>query len=143
MISEHFSEEELVVTDSGLPNECPEEYLPNAKRLAEEVLEPARVLVGPMGVNSWFRCESVNRHAGGDPNSAHKEARAADCVPRGNVLNAFKMIVASDIPFDKIIYEKHNSEWLHMQVRQDGPARRLAFTAHRENGKMVYVRFDG
>lgn len=148
MVSEHFSESELVTTDTGLPNEIPDTLMQNATRLAEEVLEPSRVLVGPLRVNSWYRCPAVNRAVGGDPNSAHLEARAADIVPNGDIFKAFKMIVASHVPYDKIIMEQRRhkdgsvSAWIHIQVRKSGPPRRLAFTSNNFSGSMKYEAFN-
>ena len=147
MVSEHFSEEEVIHTDTGLDNEIPEPLKQNATRLAEDVLEPSRILIGPLTVNSWFRCPAVNRAVEGDPNSSHLEARAADVVPNGDVFRAFKMIVASDIPYDKIIFEqrKHKDgsigKWIHIQVRKDGTARRLASTSDNFSGSMKYTAF--
>lgn len=144
-ISAHFTSEEVETTDTGLPNACPDSLSSNAVALATEALEPSRILVGPLHVNSWYRCKVVNQKVHGDPNSAHLEARAADVVPNGNVFNAFKMLVASDIPYDKIIFEHHNSDWIHIQIRGGGLApRRLAFTAKpNAKGKMVYEAYNG
>ena len=45
------------------------------------LLEPARFLVGPIIINSGFRCEEVNRHVGGVRNSQHLVGQAADIRP--------------------------------------------------------------
>ena len=39
MISEHFSLDEVTTTSTELENSIPDALLPNAKRLAEQVLE--------------------------------------------------------------------------------------------------------
>ena len=49
------------------------------------LLEPARILVGPIIVNSGFRCEAVNRKVGGVHNSQHLIGQAADIRPRDPV----------------------------------------------------------
>ena len=46
------------------------------------LLEPARILVGPIIINSGFRCEAVNRKVGGVHNSQHLIGQAADIRPR-------------------------------------------------------------
>ena len=45
------------------------------------LLEPARFLVGPIIINSGFRCEAVNSKVGGVRNSQHLVGQAADIRP--------------------------------------------------------------
>ena len=45
------------------------------------LLEPARQVVGPIIINSGFRCEAVNRRVGGVRNSQHLVGQAADIRP--------------------------------------------------------------
>ena len=46
------------------------------------LLEPARVIAGPIIINSGFRCEAVNRKVGGVRNSQHLIGQAADIRPK-------------------------------------------------------------
>ena len=46
------------------------------------LLEPARLEVGPIIINSGYRCEAVNRKVGGVSNSQHLIGQAADIRPR-------------------------------------------------------------
>ncbi len=46
------------------------------------LLEPARLEVGPIIVNSGFRCETVNCRVGGVSNSQHLLGQAADIRPK-------------------------------------------------------------
>ena len=139
-VSDHFSLEEVTHTDTGLENVIQDGFVPNAVRLAETVLEPWRVLVGPLQINSWFRSRAVNKAVGGEMFSAHLEARAADCVPRGNLLNAFKMLIAGDIPFDKAILEPG---WIHVQVAPEGQEpRKHTLEGIREGSRIVYKAFN-
>lgn len=146
MVSEHFSLEEVITTDTGLDNAIPESLEPNAVRLAGSVLEPLRVILGPLTVNSWYRSPAVNRTVGGVENSYHRLGLAVDVVPRGDVFKAFKMALTllHELPIDKIIYEKRNSQWIHIQIAKDGEKpKHLAFTAKpNADGQMVYQRFE-
>ena len=45
------------------------------------LLEPARLIVGPIIINSGFRSEAVNRQVGGVKNSQHLIGQAADIRP--------------------------------------------------------------
>lgn len=144
MITEHFSEEELETTDTGLENTCPSIYRANALRLASEVLEPLRVVLGPLKINSWFRSTAVNKAVGGANSSAHTEARAADIVPRGNVEKAFKMALTllDELPIDQIIWERRNSQWIHVAVAREGvKPRKQVLVAYPVDGRMVYEAY--
>ena len=46
------------------------------------LLEPARLEVGPIIINSGFRSEAVNRRVGGVSNSQHLISQAADIRPK-------------------------------------------------------------
>lgn len=144
-ISDHFSIEDVNHTDTGLENECPEIYAANVIKLAETVLEPARVIVGPLLVDSWYRSPAVNRSVGGEAKSAHLEGRAADVVPNGDVFAAFKKIVANHVmvPYDRIIHEKRHSEWIHIQIAKDGdrPLGLALLGRPDDTGKIKYTRY--
>ena len=47
-----------------------------------QLLEPARLIAGPIIINSGFRCESVNRKVGGVAGSQHLIGQAADIRPK-------------------------------------------------------------
>lgn len=145
-LTDHFKWDEVVTTDTGLDNPIPETMKPNAVRLAETILEPLRVFLGPLRVNSWHRSPAVNRAVGGVETSYHRLALAADVKPNGDVFKAFKtaLVHIADLPIDQIIYEKHpGSEWIHIQAAKDGAIpRRQALTAEPgPTGKMVYTRY--
>lgn len=145
-VSEHFEWSEVVTTSTGLENEIPETLKPNAVRLAETVLEPLRVFLGPLRIDSWYRSPAVNKAVGGVESSYHRLGLAADVVPNGDVFKAFKMALThlQDLPIDKIIFEHHHSDWIHAQCAKDGEMpRHLAFTAKEVDGHMVYSRYDG
>lgn len=146
MVSEHFSWDEVVTTETGLFNEIPDTLKDNATRLAESVLEPLRVYLGPLVVNSWYRSPAVNKAVHGAGSSSHLMALAADIVPNGDVMKSFKMALThiQDLPIDKIIFEHHRSSWIHIQTARGGETpRRMAFTAKPDaNGNMVYARYE-
>lgn len=62
--------------------EVPIHLQPNARRLAEHVLEPIRYdFGGPLIPLSWYRTPEYNRAIGGAPKSFHCYALAADIRP--------------------------------------------------------------
>jgi len=148
MVSEHFSWDEVTHTDTGLENEIPETLKENARRLADEVLEPLRVLLGPIAINSWYRSPGVNKAVGGVESSYHRLALAADCKPTGNVFNKFKLALTllNDLPIDQIIFEHHRSDWIHIGTAKGGKTpRRQAMVAEPNliTGEMDYRAYRG
>ena len=140
-LTDHFSLDEVCTTSTEFENVIPDALIPNAIRLAEQVLEPWRILVGPLHINSWYRSRAVNKAVKGEAFSAHLEARAADCVPRGNIVNAFKMLIAGDIPFDKAILE--DNHWIHVQVAPEGQAPKgHVLEGIKEGNRMVYRSYS-
>jgi len=146
--SEHFTHEEVEHTDTGLPNSLPDSLVNNATHLAEDVLEPLRVLLGPLHVNSWYRSPSVNQAVNGEETSYHLDALAADIVPNGDCFSAFKMACSQldTLPIDKIIFEHRHSDWIHVQAAQPGRLpRKQAFVSHQSQTAshgMVYEQFN-
>ena len=85
------------------------------------LLEPARLEVGPILINSGYRCETVNRRVGGVPNSQHRLGQAADIRPSDpqqfqrlvNFLKAHPLT-------DQLLT---GNGWLHISWNPFGPPR--------------------
>lgn len=150
MLSPHFSYAEMTRTSVRQPNNPGLYELRNLKRLCQ-VLELVRAVriprldctVGPIWIDSGYRCPSVNVMVGGSrvPPSAHIDGRAADYVPMDReitIVDLFEALIASDVPFDKIIFEAPISplhKWVHMQIRKDDGAPRHEAWMSLEHGK--------
>jgi zinc D-Ala-D-Ala carboxypeptidase len=140
-LTEHFTVEELIHTDTGLPNDPPMAVAGNLLRLAE-VLEQVRKLVGPIRINSGYRSDAVNRAVGGVSTSAHLYGRAADLFPLAvSPAVLFDLVRISPIPFDQLIYEKHKSDWVHIGIAAQGEEPRFEVLTARpdDHGRMVYA----
>lgn len=142
-LSEHFSLEELIFSQvasrKGLDNTPNDFEVMNLTRLCVEILEPSRILLGvPLHVDSGFRAPLVNTAVGGALSSAHKDGRAADCIPIGMHLQAaFDRLRTSKLPYDQIIIE-YNA-WIHMAIAPtDVPPRREALVASGYPGTWTY-----
>jgi len=103
----------------------------SAERFAAEVFEPIRTLVGPLHVNSGYRCPALNSVVGGVVNSRHMLALAADVVPLNMTLRRAMEVIAGALlagalpQVDKVIIEA--GTWIHMQAALLGQSpRRLA-----------------
>ena len=136
-VSPHFTLVELTRTETGLANVPDDEQGANLVRLADEILEPMRALLGPLKVNSGFRSQAVNDAIHGARNSQHMKGQAADLVPMNQTLEfSFQWIKATTIPFDQLIIEP---SWLHVSVAPSGKEpRRQTLRAYMSDQGMRY-----
>jgi len=131
-ISPHFTLDEAVFSSTaqrkGIDNTPPADVLENMKKAADQ-LEVVRVLMSrPIHVDSWYRCEPLNKAVGGAPNSAHKSGWAIDfiCPDFGTPLEIVRAIIDEPaIRFDQCIQE---GKWVHISF--DPKYRRSIMTAH-------------
>ncbi len=120
-LTAHFSLEELTRSQTasrhGMDNTPDKLAVVELGRLAEQILEPIRELLGcPLQITSGYRCPELNARIGSTAkHSAHLDGRAADFVPMGcDVRHAFEAIRKSSIPYDQIILEC--GEWIHIAI---------------------------
>lgn len=120
VVSPHFSFWELTRTDhrAFLPDQAdpPAQVRANLVRLATDLLEPARALVGRLRVNSGYRCPGLNRAIGGSKTSAHMDGLAADVWPLDmDIRDAYVRLAQSGLLFDQLIFEQSGpSRWIHI-----------------------------
>jgi hypothetical protein len=119
-LTEHFTLEELTITDhrefDNTPNEAERA---NLVRLAG-LLESAKVVLGgkPIMVNSAFRSKQVNDAVGSKDTSQHRLGCAADIrVPGVTPDQVVKAVMAAKLPFDQLIREF--DRWTHISVPND------------------------
>ena len=121
-----------------------DEQLSNMKILAEELFEPLRERVGePILVNSFFRCENLNRAIGGSSRSQHCEGRAIDLDDTfGHKTNAEMFnYIKDNLDFDQLIWEfgnNNNPDWVHVSFISLDENRGRVMKAVKENGKTSY-----
>ena len=123
-ISEHFTLQELTITNTGLDNTPTPEIINNLKILAS-TLERIRTALGkPITINSAYRSPKVNNAVRGAGLSFHTQALAADIRVKGMTpYEVCKAIQDSGIPYDKIILEFDS--WCHIQVQKDPAKNRM------------------
>ena len=81
-LSQHFKLSEFLNL-SRYPGNIPTmQAVANLTYGCHQLLEPARLIVGPIIITSGFRCEEVNRKVGGVRNSQHLVGQAADIRPQ-------------------------------------------------------------
>lgn len=110
-LSEHFSLDEFTASDTaerhGIPNTPTPAHLANLKKTAAG-MEGVRALFNrSVVVSSGYRNPQVNAKVGGVPNSAHALGFATDFHVAGySDLQAARIIAASGLKWDQLIYEK-------------------------------------
>ena len=81
-LSPHFKLREFLLPDKYPQNIPTMQDVVNLTYGCLWLLEPARLIVGPIIINSGFRNEDVNRKVGGVRNSQHLVGQAADIRPK-------------------------------------------------------------
>jgi len=134
-LSPHFTLDELTVTSTRHDNTPGTKELQALVELCKNVLEPLRLVVGPLVITSGYRSVLVNAACHGSPTSQHRLGEAADCHPvSGTTLDAAWAVIDANLPFDQLIYE--GPGWIHVSY---GPKRRgQILTAVFGSGKTKY-----
>jgi hypothetical protein len=147
-ISKHISYKEATRSATALRlgiENIPNEYqLQNMEMVAKKVFEPLREAVdAPIKINSFFRCEELNKAIGGSSKSQHCQGRAIDIDDiYGHVSNAFMYYYIKDnLDFDQLIWEfgtDDSPDWVHVSYVDEDSNRKRCLKAYRENGKTKY-----
>ena len=147
-ISEHISYKEGIKSNTatrlGIKN-TPDDYqITNMVNIGVNVFEPRREYVGgPIRINSFYRCEELNRAIGGSSRSQHCEGRAIDLDDTlGHKTNAeMYQYIKDNLSFDQLIWEfgdDTNPDWIHVSYVHPDENRKRCLRAERINGKTTY-----
>jgi uncharacterized protein YcbK (DUF882 family) len=113
-ITDHFTSKEFECPCSA----CIDNFI--EKDLVEK-LEGIRVKLGPLKINSGYRCPEHNKAVGGEPNSAHMSGLAADIQPIPvNVDDLDKLYNECFAQFDNI-GDGRRLRFVHVDVRAKKP----------------------
>jgi hypothetical protein len=147
-ISNHVSYKEGVKSNTatrlGIDNTPSAYELSNMGILCDHIFEPLRQWVGgPIKINSFFRCEELNRAIGGSSRSQHCQGRAIDLDDTfGHKTNAeMFQYIRENLNFDQLIWEfgdETNPDWVHVSFISESENRGRALKAVREDGKTNY-----
>ena len=147
-ISEHISYREAIKSNTasrlGIDNTPSDYEITNMVGVAFNVFEPLRKYVGgPIRINSFYRCEELNRAIGGSSRSQHCEGRAIDLDDTlGYKTNAeMYQYIKENLSFDQLIWEfgdDTNPDWIHVSYVHPDENRKRCLRAERINGKTTY-----
>jgi hypothetical protein len=140
-LTPHFTLEEFCASEIaarlGINNTLPKELVPSVMELCKNVLEPARLSLGPIRVNSGYRSPALNRETPASAkNSQHIKGEAADIIPLAPGCSTFELFLwlYKHAPFDQLIWE---FSWVHVSHVAGGPQRGGVFAAVRIPGKRL------
>ena len=147
-ISDHISFKEAIRSNTAKRlniDNSPNSYqISNMIGTAVKIFEPLREWVGgPVKVNSFFRCEKLNRAIGGAKRSQHMEGRAMDIDDTfGHKTNAeMYKFIKENLNFDQLIWEfgdDENPDWIHVSYVSDDENRGRCLIAEKIDGKTKY-----
>ena len=149
-ISEHISYKEATRSVTALRlgiDNTPNEYqLQNMEIIAKNVFEPLRKAVGgAIKINSFFRCEDLNKAIGGSSKSQHCQGRAIDIDDNYGYMsnNDMYKYIKVNLDFDQLIFEfpddNGNASWIHVSYVDADSNRKRCLKAIKENGKTKYI----
>lgn len=129
-ITANFSLDEIQHSETAarknIENIVPIDAYGVMKDLFKNVLQPLRDFVGPIKINSGYRCLELNEVIGGSARSQHmysaKLGAACDFVHyKGdiNTVNLINTILKLKLPYDQMILEypdTYSGGWVHVSV---------------------------
>ena len=138
-LSEHFTLEELTITDHRQFDNTPNATeMDNLIRLAGFLEQVKEVLGGkPIMVNSAFRSKQVNDAVGSKDSSQHRIGCAADIrVPGMTPDEVVKAVIASGIGYDQVIREF--DRWTHISIpnQESGTPRKQALIIDKQGTRV-------
>lgn len=120
-LSPNFTLEEMTHSQTaerkGIDNTPPPDVVEHLRKLCVEILEPARVALGPLRISSGYRSARLNAAVGGSSTSAHCLGYAADVLPLRVTKMEFARWVKQNCKFDQVILEFGTVEepaWIHV-----------------------------
>jgi zinc D-Ala-D-Ala carboxypeptidase len=147
-ISDHVSFKEAIKSNTALRrgiDNTPNRYeQTNMEIIAEKIFEPLREWAGgPIKINSFYRCEELNRAIGGSSRSQHCEGRAMDIDDTFGYKTNAEMFdyIRDNLSFDQIIWEfgdDNNPAWVHVSYVSEDQNRLRVMKAEKINGKTQY-----
>ena len=129
-ISKHITFKEATQSNTairfGIKNNPNSIELESMKLVANELFEPLREWYGkPIKINSFFRCEELNKKVGGSKTSGHVLGNSID-IDAGSVEENKKLFnyIKDNLIFDQLINE-YNFSWVHISYKKNANRKQI------------------
>lgn len=131
----------------GIENKPSPAEIERMKYVASNVFDKVREWMGrPLGVSSFYRCESLNKAIGGSPTSQHRKGEAIDIdadIYGGSNRMIFNFI-KDNLEFDQLIGEgvkpDGDFQWVHVSLKKKGNRREILIATF-PDGKVKYEKY--
>lgn len=120
-LSKHFMLREFLNLGKYPENVPTMQVVANLTYGCHQLLEPARLIVGPIIINSGYRNADVNRRVGGVKNSQHLFGQAADIRPKDP--SQFQQLVDFFRSWEYTDQLLTGNGWLHISWNPFAPPR--------------------
>ena len=118
-LSVNFTLEEMIATNTGLPNNPNKTEQDKLLYLCQYIWQPTRDKWGPIRITSGFRAFNVNMSVGGSLTSQHKYGEAGDGQPLKAPLQAVFDWMRKELNYGQlIIYPDRN--FIHASLSRIG-----------------------
>ncbi|MDD4515624.1 D-Ala-D-Ala carboxypeptidase family metallohydrolase [Massilibacteroides sp.] len=148
-ISDHISLAEatksITAQRLGIDNTPDDKTIDRMKLVANHIFEPLRNYFGvPIKIESFYRCETLNKVIGGAVGSQHLIGEAMDIDDDfGEISNRQIFVyIAQYLEFDQLIWEFGNDnspDWVHASYSTNN--RHKLSVAYKKNGYTKYEHF--
>lgn len=132
---------------NGVDNIPSDKELACMKLVGEKIFDPVREFVGnPIKVESFFRCQRLNKMIGGAVRSQHRFGQAVDFDDDyGHAPNSEMFYwVAENLVYDQLIWEfgdGDNPGWIHASYVEGNNRNKLSIAYKDVNNKTKYKHF--
>lgn len=148
-ISQKFTIGDVVRSNTAIRMNFTEQLTPsaavvnNATYLAQMVLDK---LPGPFIINSWYRCERLNKAIKGARNSDHMQGCAVDLDTANDARNGELFhYIRKHCAYDQLIWEfgdDTNPSWVHVSCKANGNRNQVLVAYKDATGKTKYKGYD-
>ena len=155
-LSENFYLNEFLKSNvamrRNLSNEPNVKHIEQMQKLCQNLLQPIRDCLGPIGINSGFRSEELNKAIGGahkyingvyTATSQHCRGQAADLRyidvnKRLNNKAIWDCVIACGLEFDQMINE-FDFSWIHISYNEGHNRKQLLEAYRGDDGRTKYI----
>lgn len=108
----------------------------NIEALAIDILQPLRNKLGPLRINSGFRCKELNDAVGSSDSSFHRTGGGCD-IESSNCSLMTLLNEAMKMPISECIAEFFPSGWVHIGYLRGSTQKKLKLKDNANNYKLL------